>query len=60
MAISKDLEKISTSCGQIADNVIELRKSNIQLQNDIEFLKQAVLDCQTKLSKIKPGKILIN
>ena len=55
MAISEELEKISTCCGQIADNVIELRRANIQLQSDVELLKQTVLECQINLAKITPG-----
>ena len=49
MAISKELEKISTCCNQIADNVIELRRANMQLQSDEEFLKKTVLECQINL-----------
>ena len=59
MAISKELEKISTCCNQIADNVIELRKANMQLQSDVELLKQTVLECQINLAKLTPGNLFL-
>ncbi|KAI8326423.1 hypothetical protein EDC96DRAFT_593344 [Choanephora cucurbitarum] len=55
MAISKELKKISTCCGQIADNVIELCRASIRLQSDVELLIQTILECQIKLAKIIPG-----